>query len=89
MRHLLPILYAELKRNFLLKTTSPLPSEIKRKNHVLIIGIDTYIDDRIANLEHLVSDCEKLVGLLCKRFTFERTYVKTLCNGAATRKRIR
>ncbi|MEM9721357.1 MAG: caspase family protein, partial [Bacteroidota bacterium] len=61
----------------------------KRINHALVIGIDTYEDEYIDNLEHPVSDCKKLVELLCSRFTFEQKNIHTLYNAQASRKQIR
>jgi len=61
-------------------------SLILKTNHILAIGIDNYKYQ--SRLQNPVDDCEKIIEVLCNKYRFEESKVKTLFNEAATRDNI-
>ena len=62
------------------------PSVSKGKNYILAIGIDEYT--HCPKLHNAVKDAQDFVEILIKRYDFDNSYISTLFNSDATRRKI-
>lgn len=69
-------------------TPAPVEVDIKGNYWAVLIGIDEYTDDRIADLESPVKDVTDVGEVLQTRYGFASTRIKLLLNAAATRSNI-
>lgn len=63
-------------------------SSTKRNNHLLLVGINTYKDAGIPNLNNAVSDVKAFKNILLDKYRFPNDYITELYDKKATRKNI-